>query len=256
MPTDTPRSDASPPKPSRDDNKFKIDFIDPLFAVAIHIGFVEGLLHENWLHTRGYPNSLSDIANLLLFIAAFWVIVASWVGYHKSIYVKPIIEEARFILDVVLLTLYIFLLLYFREPIGLVALMVAIYFLYVAWDFCKTKEYSNSYYETGTPGGLRYLGMCFAGWLQPGRYTLLRSEVVTLGWMIFFLILFPFTLLPHMESDWGKIALAAILIVANSIYRCDKLWRGAWICSTPFKLFMAAMIIFLVLYYTRLLCFN
>src|SRR5262245_38511415 len=98
----------------RDDGKFRIDFIDPLFAVAIHIGFVEGLLKEDWLHLYSVPATWQDWANLAMFSASLAVIVASWVGYHLSIARNAIIGDMRFVLDVLLLVLYIFLLLYFR----------------------------------------------------------------------------------------------------------------------------------------------
>jgi hypothetical protein len=129
------------PATANDEAKFRIDFIDPLFAVAIHIGFVEGLLQEEWLHHRYVPTQLDDFANLFMFIAAFWTIVASWVGYHKSIQAKPIIGPMRFVLDIILLALYILLLLYFRKPLGVAILLTAIYCVYVAWDFYKTNEY-------------------------------------------------------------------------------------------------------------------
>src|SRR5262245_4102359 len=87
------------------ERSFLIDFIDPLFAVVIHIGFVEGLSHQKWLHARSIPSSTEDWANLLLFVAGFLTIVLSWVGYHKSIKKRPIEGDMRFILDVVLLVL-------------------------------------------------------------------------------------------------------------------------------------------------------
>jgi hypothetical protein len=239
------------------DNQFKIDFIDPLFAVAVHIGFVEGLMQETWLESRSFPTRLDDLANVSLFIAAFWTIVASWVGYHKSIQNKPILGGARFVLDIMLLGLYIFLLLYFKNPIGLSAIMIVIYCLYIAWDFYKTKEYTATYYHhTQPPNGLGYLGLCLADWLRPGRHDELRSEVITVGWTVFFAALFPFTLLSVMMTIEGKIVFALVLIIANTIYRYDKISHGAWICSTPFKLFIASMICFLILYHTKALCFS
>jgi hypothetical protein len=248
---------SAAPTASSEDAKFKIDFIDPLFAVAIHIGFVEGLLHEEWLHDRYVPTQLGEFANLLLFIAGFWTIVASWVGYHKSIHAKPIIGQARFVLDILLLALYILLLVYFTKPLAVAVILTAIYMLYIAWDFYKTKEYSARYYgSTPSPNGLVYLARCLAECIIPGRYESLRSEAVTAGWTVFFAILVPYALFPAAISDTGKFFFAGVLILANSIYRYDKVSRGAWICSVPFKLLMAAMIGYLVLYHTKVLCFG
>jgi hypothetical protein len=62
----------------QDDGKFRIDFIDPLFAVAIHIGIVEGLMHEKWLQEREFPWSLYDFSNLFLFVA---ILIFTMLGY-------------------------------------------------------------------------------------------------------------------------------------------------------------------------------
>lgn len=53
------------------ESRFRIDFIDPLFAVAIHIGFVDGLMRESWLEQRQVPMHLRDYSDLLMFSAAF-----------------------------------------------------------------------------------------------------------------------------------------------------------------------------------------
>jgi hypothetical protein len=191
-----------------------------------------------------------------MFVAGFWTLAASWVGYHQSIRSKPIKSGFRFILDILLLALYIFLLLYFRSPSYTASIITIIYVTYISWDFYKTKEYPDEYYNNGTPNGLKYLAKCLADWIQPGRHLKLRSEVVTVGWTAFYLILLPFSFIPAVETDWGKIGFAITIVVANHIYRYDKRNQGTWICSTPFKLVMAGMIAYLVLYYTNILCFT
>jgi hypothetical protein len=238
-----------------DEAKFKIDFIDPLFAVAIHIGFVESLLKEAWLEHRAAPTEWGDIANLLMFVAAFLTIVASWIGYHKSISNKPIIGQMRFLLDILLLAFYIFLFLYFKHPLAVSIILTIIYTLYIAWDFYKTKEYPLHYYASARPpNGFVYLARCLAEWLLPGKHSALQSEAVTAGWTIFFAILIPYAFFPTATSEVGKCGFAGILMMANLIYRYDKISRGAWICSIPFKLLMGAMVAYLILYHTKVLC--
>ena len=128
------------------ESKFRIDFIDPLFAVAIHIGFVEGLMEESWLSKRQVPLRIGDYADLVMFSAALWFLALSWVGYHTSIARRPILDDARFILDIFLLVLYILLFLYFRDPEYFAILLFAVFLIYTWWDFCKTKEYKTEYY--------------------------------------------------------------------------------------------------------------
>jgi hypothetical protein len=250
-------AEAAKSTASSHEAQFRIDFIDPLFAVAIHIGFVEGLLQEHWLHDRNVPHGANDFANLALFVAAFWTIVASWLGYHKSILTKPIIGQMRFILDIALLALYILLLLYFRSPLAITILLTAVYVIYIAWDFYKTKEYPAIYYDTAQPPmGITYLGRCLAEWISPGRHEKLRGEAVTAGWAVFFGILIPYALFPIAVSNIGKFVFAFIFVVGNGIYRYDKGSRGAWICSTPFKFLMVAMVAYLILYHTNVLHFG
>ena len=46
---------VTPAEPKANEELWRIDFIDPLFAVAIHVGLVEGLMKEHWL--EGAPIS-------------------------------------------------------------------------------------------------------------------------------------------------------------------------------------------------------
>jgi hypothetical protein len=229
---------------------FKIDFIDPLFAVAIHIGIVEGLMKEHWLEHehRGFPNGPEQYANLLLFIAGISTIVGSWVGYHRSIQSREIRSDARFLLDIVLLGLYIFLLLYFRDPLGMATLMASIYVVYIGWDYFKTVEYADEYYGVSslperpplTPNGLTYFWRCIVEWISPSTDTRLLSCAITVGWAAFFLLLVPFAAWPVAGTNYGKIAFAALFILGNQLYRFDKNSRGKVICSGTAKIIMIA----------------
>src|SRR6184192_1594806 len=88
------------------DGSIFIDFLDPLFAVAIGIGFQDGLFHEKWLLEWQLPKD-GDLFNLFVFILGLLTITLSWFGYHKSIRNRSIEGKGRFILDVVLLVFYI-----------------------------------------------------------------------------------------------------------------------------------------------------
>lgn len=238
------------------DSKFKIDFIDPLFAVAIHIGFVGGLMEEPWFKSFIAPTRVIDFANLAMFVAGFWLLVGSWLGYHQSIIKKPIVGNQRFILDIVLLMLYIFLLLYFRNPPSVSVLLVAVFAIYVLWDFHKTIEHRTEYYSGDVPSLFGYIMSCLKGWLCPdNNQSTLTGEIVTVGWTVFFLILLPFSFFLPTSEQWVKLGFALVVILATTLYRLDKGWGGKWIQSIPFKIFMGAALAYIVLYTTRVLCF-
>lgn len=238
-------------------NRYKIDFIDPLFAVAIHIGFVEGLLMEDWLRDRKFPTSLNEVADILMFIAALGTLVMSWVGYHLSINNKAIQGISRFVLDVVILVFYILLLLYFREPSAMAILMVLIFVTYVLWDRAKTMEYPVDYYgrQDRIPNVLQFISVCWRGWWEGRRGSPLIGEIVTFGWTIFYLALLPLTFLPANHSVTAKFAFAPIFLISNLLYRLDKgnRNRGYVICSIPAKLFLLSMLAYALLFYSGVL---
>lgn len=240
-------SDA-PKMPSEAQEKqsqnFKIDFIDPLFAVAIHIGIVEGLLREHWAHSQTAPGHVNDLANLAMFAAGFWTVVASWLGYHKSIQGRPLEGDARFVLDIVLLALYIFLLVYFKSAESVACIMGAIYFIYTIWDYYKTKEHPKKSYNEGQPVPTlpMYAWRCLTGWLLSHRDSKLIGEIVTFGWAIFFLALIPLAMLSFFTTDAGKFTFASVLILANYFYRHDKGSRGSFVCSKGFRLLIVLMV--------------
>ncbi len=238
----------------KDKDKFRIDFIDPLFAVAIHIGFVEGLLKEGWLEHHYFPTQLQEYASICMFIAALTVIVASWVGYHLSINNNPIIGDARFVLDVVLLILYIFLLLYFRNPSSVAILMALIFIVYTLWDYFKTREHPPKFYSDNlAPGLLVYLGRCILGWLNRAADEKLMGEIVTFGWTVFYILLVPVAFAPLINTHTGRILFAVFLIGVALMYRSDKHTRGLLIRSIPCKLLMVGMLGWTILFYTDVL---
>ena len=241
---------GSPPPES----KFRIDFIDPLFAVAIHIAFADGLMTEKWLEERRIPTQPDEIANVFLFAVGIATLVASWLGYHQSILQRPIVGNARFVWDVILLILYILLLLYFKSPIAVCVFMFSIFAVYVFWDYCKTveddlyKDYYYNRYSTKHPSFFTYLCRCAQVWFHRDSHNNLMGEAVTFGWSIYFGLLVPFALIPVPEGyiNAKKLLAAATIFLGVRMYRYDKKHSGAWICSVIFKLVMAIMFIGLV----------
>jgi hypothetical protein len=79
---------------------------------------------------------------------AYLTVVSSWVGYHVSIKNSPIDVEKRagffrFILDILLLTLYWLLLINFQSLAFQLYLLVLIFLTFVLWDQLKAREYKS-----------------------------------------------------------------------------------------------------------------
>jgi len=166
--------------------EYRIDFIDPLFAVAVHVGLTHGVLAESWFIQWRWPVG-SEWLHLFSWLLGFLTLLLSWVGYHESIKLKPIKGLWRFILDVLLVTGYAFLLIKFRNLDAVLEILIGVFILFVLWDRCKVLEYKVPYSrrEWVTVGWT----IAFAG-LFLGRLTLGLDSIITLAVMYVFTILY------------------------------------------------------------------
>jgi Ca2+/Na+ antiporter len=210
-------------KKSDEISKYRIDFIDPLFAVAIHIGIVEGLLADDWYEHDRIPN-LSEALDVLFFGLALYLLVSSWVGYHLSIHDKPLRRNERFVLDIVLLLLYIALLLAYSDVSLFTTILFFTFVVYVFWDFYKTVEHADRYQpEVTAKWNVRqYLSSCFKILLEGKRESSLAREAVSVFWMLFFfgVALWAWTNLT--ESAMFKVLLLVLGWFGLKYYRKDK----------------------------------
>lgn len=229
----------------QDESKFKVDFIDPLFAVAIHIGFVEGLMRETWLEQRSWPHP-SDWPNLAMFVVGLCLLVSSWVGYHHSISLKWIRGSARFILDVVLLILYILLLVYFERVLFFSIFMFAVFAVYVAWDYFKTVEWHENFYDNVREATVcSYLNECIRLLFNPYDVKArLINESVSLGWMLFFFVLSVWSY--GITGNNGKYAFAAVSCAGLFAYRSDKKHKGRLIRSRTLQTLVLLALVYKV----------
>jgi len=180
------------------DKAFTIDFIDPLFAVAIHIGLTHGILDQAWFKEWRPPNG-HEVFDVLVLGLGFWTVILSWVGYHESIKGKPLKGLGRFVVDVLLVGSYALLLVKFQDIDAVLELLVWIYLLFIVWDLFKVREYKDRY-QAPT-------------WSQ--RY---RRELVTGGWFVAFLGL----LVTRKALDLTPVATLVGMWVATTMYRVNK----------------------------------
>ena len=127
-----------------EDDKIAIDFLDPLFAVVLHMSFVQ-MKEEPWFSnfrlTYHYPYYF-QISTLFL---AYLTIILSWVGYHRSIKKSPIGLESkwgwgRFFADIFLLIAYFVLVVSYNTFRRELLVLVLIFFLFFVWDQFKRRE--------------------------------------------------------------------------------------------------------------------
>lgn len=144
----------------RVDDHISVDFIDPLFAVALGLNFEE-LGKEPWFchigAALGAPDTRFIVATILL---GYATVILSWVGYHLSVKRNPIrLSElsgwGRFILDVILLIVYFLLLVRYHDFGSEICLLAWIYLIFIVWDVLKMLEHPRAGYESDeTPGAV------------------------------------------------------------------------------------------------------
>lgn len=198
------------------DDHISVDFIDPLFAVALGLNFEE-IGKEHWfghiLTGLGAPDTRFIMATLLL---GYTTVVLSWVGYHRSIKRHPIrlgksSGWGRFILDVVLLILYFFLLVRYHDFAGELCVLAGIYFLFIVWDFFKMIEHPRKDYGSEEK------------WLRS-----VAQRGVTVFWFIVFLAFaFFYRFSPPRErfayQDWLLLIFALAATILYRVHK-DKQW--------------------------------
>ncbi len=180
--------------------KLRVDFVDPLFAVAIHIGFSDGLLQEEWFHRWNWPSGDATF-QLLSFVLGFVTLILSWEGYHKSIEVRAIRSFWRFILDILIVVAYLIALVQFRNFSAVLSLLAAAYLLFILWDLFKRAEYQ--------------LPLSWRDWVTVGAFVALLLLAIVQGLVG-----------GVVAVRWALLVLAFLVTAAYRVYKAALRWDG------------------------------
>jgi hypothetical protein len=176
---------------------FAVDFIDPLFAVALNIGLLM-LMQSDWFAQWRLPRG-HEVFDVSVFLLGMATIIASWEGYHQSIKSKPLHGLARFVLDVVLVLMYAVILVKYQNFEAVLFLLVVVYGLFILWDIAKVVEYGAEYDSK-------------VGWFK--RY---RRELVTVFWFAVYLAIWLLE-----TAGVGDVVLLIGALVGVALYRLHK----------------------------------
>jgi hypothetical protein len=185
-----------------------IDFIDPLFAVVLHISFVE-IKDQNWFADFRLLSSDQYLFHICTLGLAYLTIITSWVGYHRSIKKVGISVRNpwgywRFWVDITLLIAYFVLAVSFNNFRRELIVLVVVYFLFFIWDQLKKKERPE---------------------IEEER-TLRRG--VTVVWLFVFLILAAFysfrpPAIRYECKDWLILSAASLATILYRVHK-ERLW--------------------------------
>lgn len=124
-----------------DDRK---DFIRRFVAVAVSVGFAGRLVHMPWISEVDKWFDQKQIEELVRLATGIFVVVSGWEWYHRDLKDRPLNYPWRFYIDVaVVIYTIVFLYSSNKEGVWLFSL-VAIFGLYVLWDFVSLVEFRNA----------------------------------------------------------------------------------------------------------------
>lgn len=148
---DTPRKgNASAPGENSDtEQRLQLEFIDPLFAIAIDIGVAEGIMRSKWFVETRSPSGANEWFDVLVFGLGFVTAVLSWFGYHQSLRTRPLRGQTRFAIDVLLVLLYAVILVKYDNFSAVLFLLMIVFVLYPVWDLLKIFEHRARSRATG-----------------------------------------------------------------------------------------------------------
>jgi hypothetical protein len=168
----------------------RADLVRRLFAVAISIGFGATLARMNWVQNGRLPGP-DEFDQTLALLTALLATVLSWDGHLLSMRSTPLFDFWRFLINIALAFIYMFLLMASVHPGCVLWTLAIIFFLHVVWDVLTIREdvasYDHARAGVAEPSARQIWNVYAGGFaskpqIQPG-------PVITLAWTIYFVLL-------------------------------------------------------------------
>lgn len=168
----------------------RADLVRRLFAVAISVGFAATLARMKWVQDGRLPDP-GEFNQTIALGTALLATILSWDGPLLTLRDRPLFGFWRFLVNVVLVFIYMFLLMASMHPGCLLWTLATIFVLYVVCDTLAIREHLASYDPAVTSEGdasaARVWNVYAAGFAnKPGIQT---GPVVTLVWAVYFVLL-------------------------------------------------------------------
>lgn len=192
-----------------------------IFAVAVSVGFATTLSKAEWIQHTRLPN-VGEMQQLAVLLTALTATVASWDGYLVSIDKKPLERTGRYVIDVVLVFIYLLLLLTATNPHWWLAIIVGIFTLYLTWDVLSIREHFAAYRASGIPEDKSASGAQVAAIYRDGflNRDVAKGPIITAMWWLYFLGL---SLVDRSYSVRHQLwAMCAFAFAGLLLYRYDK----------------------------------
>jgi hypothetical protein len=196
------------------------DLIRRLFAVAISVGAATTLSRMAWVNNGCWPN-LREWEQISILLAATVATVLSWDGYLMSIEDRPLEGFWRFAIDIALVFIYMFLLMTSNHRTWWLFIHALTFVLYVVWDFLTIREHTHKYYAPYLIHPTESVRDVYVRGLTD-RDRQSKSPIITLGWAIYFALLYLINKPGLEDRVFGATAFALAGLI---LYRQDKKYR-------------------------------
>jgi hypothetical protein len=168
----------------------RADLVWRMFAVAISVGFAATLAKMNWVQNGALPGP-AELNQTLILATALLAAVLGWESHLAAMTEKPLFGFWRFLINLVLVFIYMFLLMASAHPECVLWTLAVIFILYVAWDVLTMREQIASYDPAlaGTPHATAaQIWNAYAGAFA-GRAQVASGPAITLAWTGYFVLL-------------------------------------------------------------------
>jgi hypothetical protein len=168
----------------------RADLIRRLFAVAISVGFAATLARMTWVQNGTLPNA-AELNQTLILGTALLAAILGWDGPLLAMTDKPLFGFCRFLVNLALVFIYMFLLMSSAHPECLLWTLTVIFALYVLWDVLAIREQIASYDPAlaGVPhASATQIWNVYAGGFA-GRAQVAPAPAITLAWAGYFVLL-------------------------------------------------------------------
>jgi hypothetical protein len=168
----------------------RADLVRRMFAVAISVGFAATLAKMNWVQNGALPGP-AELNQTLILATALLAAVLGWESHLAAMMEKPLFGFWRFLVNLVLVFIYMFLLMASAHPECVLWTLAVIFVLYVVCDVLSMREQIAGY-DPALAGVARataaQIGNIYAGAFA-GRPQVSPGPAITLAWTFYFVLL-------------------------------------------------------------------
>jgi hypothetical protein len=167
----------------------RADLLRRLFAVAVSVGFAATLARMGWVQNGALPGP-AELNQTLILATALLAAVLGWESHLLAMTEKPLFGIWRFLINLVLVFIYMFLLMASAHPECVLWTLAVIFILYVVCDVLTVREQvANTAVLDGVPGAtaVQIWSMYANGFT--GRAKVSSGPAITLAWAGYFVLL-------------------------------------------------------------------